>query len=283
MLKSALLLLKISRPPSWVILPLAYGLGLAYGPNGISDPSFKISPLIIIQSILLTFPVCLFTFGINDIYDVKSDLLNPRKTGIEGITLSEGSHGMVRLSAAVAGLSFLIVSAASANPVNIYFAVTLLVFSYAYSAPPWRFKTRPPLDSLSAGIIGFMAPFGMGYSFAGKLVDVPLHAYLFAFCVMGFHIYSTTVDYSVDKQTGDRTFAVAFGKLAATLLPAAIFLTCFFLLAVIYVKTFFLVCAIMCIISAVFPSEKLARYFCNAMFLGAVAISSTWILGIVLK
>jgi len=237
----------------------------------------------LLQIFMLTFPVCLFTFGLNDIYDEAADQINPRKTGIEGTRIPEGSHKLVKVSAFWAGALFLFSSTASASLANVYFAVTLIVTSYVYSTPPWKFKTRPPLDIITAGILGFLAPFGMGFSFVDNALNLPVHAYYFTFCVMGFHAFSTISDYSVDKIIGDRTFAVAFGKRAAALFPAAVFLSGFFLIRVDYVRTFLLISAVLCFISAVFPSEKLARYSCIAMFLGAAFISGFWMLNLLVK
>jgi 4-hydroxybenzoate polyprenyltransferase len=281
MLRSFLELLKISRPPLWIILPLIFCLGLAYGRNGLTDPFFRLTPLMIAQIFMLSFPMCLFTFGLNDIHDRASDRLNPRKRGFEGTLLAEGSQKIVKTAAVGVGVLFLCVSAASADPGHIYFAVTLLVFSYAYSSPPWRFKTRPPLDVVSAGVLGFLAPFGMGFSLVDNSLDLPFHAYFFTVCVMGFHAFSTISDYSADITVGDRTFAVAYGKRAAALLPALIFLSCLFVIRVVYIKVFFVACAALCFVSAAFPSERLARYSFLAMFLGAAVISGFWVLSLV--
>lgn len=281
MLQSLLELLRISRPPLWIVLPLIFCLGLAYGQHGLTDPSFRLTPFMIAQIFMLSFPMCLFTFGLNDIHDRASDRLNPRKRGIEGTLLAEGSQKPVKVAAFWAGVLFLCVSAASADPGHVYFAVMLLVFSYAYSTPPWRFKTRPPLDIVSAGVLGFLAPFGMGFSLVDNALDLPFHAFFFTMCVMGFHAFSTISDYSADKTVGDRTFAVAYGKRAAALLPALIFLCCLFVIRVVYIKVFFVVCAALCLASAAFPSEKLARYSFLAMFLGATVISGSWILSLV--
>ncbi len=283
MWQSFMELLKISRPPFWVILPLVFCLGLAHGQHGFNDPSFQFTPLMMIQMFALTFPICLFTFGLNDIYDIASDQINPRKTGFEGIRLEAHLNKLVKNSAACAGLLFICSSAASANPANLYFAVTLIVFSFIYSVPPWRLKTRPPLDIISAGILGFLAPFGMGFSFVGNVLNFPFQAYFFTLCVMGLHAFSTISDYTIDRQTGDRTFAVAYGKRTAALLPAATFLCCFFLIRLEYIRIFFLTCAVLSFISSIFPSEKLARYSCISMFLGAVVISGFWIFCLVLK
>jgi 4-hydroxybenzoate polyprenyltransferase len=283
MWRRVLFLLKISRPPLWIALPLVFCMGLAYGQRGLTDPSFRFTPLIILQLFLLSFPICLFTFGLNDIHDQKSDQMNPRKRGIEGIRLLTRHHGMVRTAALWVGILFLSVSAATANPANVYFAATLLCLSYVYSTPPWRLKTRPPFDVISAGILGFFAPFGLGFSLVDNATALPHQAYYFTCCVMGFHAFSTIMDHDVDRRIGDRTFAVAYGKRAAALFPAAIFLFSLFVVRVNYIRGFFMACLLLFMATAVFPSERVARYSFLALFLAAVAIVGVWIAPLVLR
>jgi chlorophyll synthase len=237
----------------------------------------------IFQLLLLSFPLCLFTFGLNDIHDHRSDRMNPRKRGIEGTLLETRYHRMVRMAAFGVGVLFLSVSAATLNAANLYFAVTLLCLAYVYSVPPWRLKTRPPLDVISAGILGFFAPFGLGFSLVDDATLLPLQAYCFTCCVMGFHAFSTIMDYDVDRRVGDRTFAVAYGKRAAALFPAAIFLCSLPVVRVDVVRDFFIACLILFVATAVFPSEKFARYTFLALFLGAVVMVGGWIGSVMLR
>jgi len=276
-----LLLVKTSRPPLWIALPLVFCMGLAYGQRGLTDPSFRFTPLIILQMCLLSFPICLFTFGLNDIHDHVSDQMNPRKKGIEGVRLETRHHRMVKIAALGVGIVFLGVSAATVNLLNVFFAVTILCLSYVYSAPPWRLKTKPPFDVVSAGILGFFAPFALGYSFVDNATALPLQAYYFTCCVMGFHAFSTIMDHDVDELIGDRTFSVAYGKRAAALFPAIIFLCSLFIVHITYIRIFFMACLVLCITVAVVPSERIARYSFLAMFLGAVATVSVWIASLV--
>ncbi|WP_291321866.1 hypothetical protein, partial [Desulfonatronospira sp.] len=80
MWKSLLILLKASRPPLWPALPLVFCMGLIYGEYGLLSPDFRFTPLMLLQMAMLSFPLCLFTFGLNDIHDHASDSINPRKT-----------------------------------------------------------------------------------------------------------------------------------------------------------------------------------------------------------
>jgi len=99
--------LNVSRPPLWIALPLVFSMGLAYGRRGLADPAFAWTPLMILQLFLLSFPFCLFTFGLNDIYDWKSDAINPRKTGMEGKVLSPEYHRGMKTTALCIGAVFL--------------------------------------------------------------------------------------------------------------------------------------------------------------------------------
>lgn len=282
MRQKTLILLKASRPPLWVALPLVFCLGLAYGKNGLANPAFRFSLPMILQMLMLSFPVCLFTFGFNDIYDYDSDKINRRKKGMEGILLQLQYHRQVRIAAVFVAVAFLSSSLATLNILNFFYAVALLVMSYAYSAPPWRLKTRPPLDAVSAGIVGFMAPFALGYGFVDDAAALPFHAYCFTLCVMGFHTFSTIMDYDVDRLSGDRTFATAYGKRTAALFPALIFLFTFFFIHIIYVKAFFIFCFILFIVVMIYPSERIARYSFLMMFLGAVIVVSVWVGGLII-
>jgi len=275
-----LVLLKTSRPLLWIALPLVFCMGLAYGQHGLTDLSFRFTPLIILQMCMLSFPICLFIFGLNDVYDHISDQTNPRKKGIEGIRLETKYHHIVKIAALWIGIVFLSVSAATTKLTNVYFALTILCLSYAYSAPPWRLKIRPPFDVVSAGILGFFAPFAMGYSFTDDATAIPLQAYYFTCCVMGFHAFSTIMDYDVDKRNGDRTFAVAYGKRTAALFPAVIFLCSLFFVHVNYIKFFFMACLIIFIVVTIIPSERIARYSFLAIFMFTIVILSFWIVSL---
>ena len=91
------------------------------------------------------------------------------------------------------------------------------------------------------------------------------------------------MDYDVDKRIGDRTFAVAYGKRAAALFPAAVFLCTLFIVRVNYIRIFFIACLALFILVAIIPSERIARYSPLAIFLSVVAIVVVWIAPFVLR
>jgi len=178
---------------------------------------------------------------------------------------------------------FFAVSLLTLNPANIFFSLAMLVLSYVYSSPPWRLKTRPPLDVGVAGIIGFLAPFALGYSFVDDAMKLPLQSYGFAVCVMGFHAFSTLMDLSVDRQVGDRTFGVAFGRHWAAGFPALICLAGIFFVHVVYVKIFFLFCTLLFLLAMRIPSERFARYSFFVLYGTAVVALGVWVTRVLLR
>jgi 4-hydroxybenzoate polyprenyltransferase len=252
-------------------------MGVAYGLEGPKNLFFLIDPLMTLQMVFLSFPMCFFVFGLNDIQDFSADILNPRKTKLEGFILHSHSQKTVRKIALLFAAIFLFISVVSKNLLNFYFSITFLVVSYTYSVPPWRLKTRPPLDAVAGGIIGFFAPFGLGYSFAGETRFFPLQAFYFTFCVMGFHAFSTIMDYEADKQAGDRTFAVAYGKRAAALIPALITSPGPLVVHSGFVKIFFLFCSLLFFFVFCYPSEKLARYFFLVIYATSFSTLVVWL------
>lgn len=265
MLDKLIVLIKTSRPFGWVIAPLVFFIGFSFSSGGLTF-------LPILQILLLSFPYCIFLYGINDIYDYKSDKLNPRKNLLEGIKLKPKYHSFIKkVSLAVA---FLLISSSllTFNISNIFGIFLLLFFSYFYSAAPLRLKERPPLDSFSNGMLYFFAPFVLGYSFSNSFFTIPIKIYLITVCVMGIHSFSTIMDYSADKKVGDKTFSVVLGKRSA-----AIFALFLFALTLIFAKfestaiTYYLLfCSLLFSITAIHPSEKLASSFFKLIFAGFI-------------
>lgn len=278
------LLIRVSRPVFWVIIPLVYVIGLAYGRYGLSYDGFQVTAPLVLQLFSLSFPFCLFTCGINDIHDRESDQHNPRKkAGLEGGRLKAGNHVFVFRAVLLSGLFVMAAAVCTWNLLNIYYTVILLIFAYAYSAPPARLKARTPLDLVAAGVIAFLAPFALGYSMVDNALTLPLEVYLFTFCVMGIHAFSTIVDYDTDKRVGDNTFAVVWGKRAAALVPAAAFgLTIFFLNETI-TRAYFGFCIGLFLLVAVFLAPQAARWCLRFIYVGFVTAVAAWILPMMTK
>jgi 4-hydroxybenzoate polyprenyltransferase len=140
----------------------------------------------------------------------------------------------------------------------------LLFFSHQYSAPPLRLKERPPFDSVSNGFIYYFAPVMLGSSFGTVGFNAPLQLYIITLAVMGIHSFSTVTDYSVDKEVGDRTFAVVYGKRAAALFSLIVFAIAYFAptgYQGTVINWYLLLLMILSFIIILYPSERLATVF----------------------
>jgi len=260
-MQSLTLLIKISRPLGWVIAPLVFAIGLYY-----SNSEFSL--ISVIQMILLSFPLSIILYGINDIYDYDSDTLNPRKKSLD---LNEKEQALIKRVSIFISILFLASSIATINLSNLLSMLLLILVSYFYSAPPIRLKELPPLDSISNGLLFFLV-FSLGYSFGAEFWRIPLKIYFVAICVMGIHSFGAVMDYSADKAAGQRTIATFFGKRAASIFSCVVFLSAY-LFANIgreYINYYFAFCSLIFLISAIFPFEKLAAFLFKLIFLGFI-------------
>jgi len=259
----AWILIKASRPLGWLIAPLVFLLGLtAFGA--------PLTPVALFQLILLSIPYCILLYGVNDIYDFEADKLNPRKSVPDSVEMDTEVFPLVKKLAVIVVIALFASAILSLNPTNIVAMSLLLFFSYFYSAPPLRFKERPPLDSISNGILYFYAPVLIGASFGATLFDIPIQAYLITICVMGIHSFSTVMDYSADKLVGDRTFAVVLGKRTASLFAVIVFIIAYIFSGFqgMIVGYFLILCALLAGIITIIPSERIAKYFFYAIGVG---------------
>lgn len=273
------LLIKVSRPISWVIAPAIY-IG------GASLLSFHISSVMIIQIALLSFPYCLFLYGINDIYDHESDLLNPRKGSIQGAQLAQQKHRLIKRYSLITVVLLLISSFVTLNILNIFGMILLLFFSYYYSAPPLRFKDRTPLDSFSNGIIYFLGPLLIGYQ--GSLTMIPIDVILLSICVMGIHAYSTIADYTVDQKIGDKTFAVVYGIRWAAIIPFIVVVVSLFFnnynlvssIGELLTKIYLVYIGIIFLATTIFPYESIGKIGFYLLYLGFLVVSIPFVLDV---
>lgn len=264
MIKETLLLIRVSRPAGWILAPLVFLATLVY-------TNVPFSPLPLIQMFLLSFPLSIIVYGINDVYDYKSDRINPRKKNIEGIRLKKGSFPLVKKASLVSAVLLMASSIATLNISNIISMSVFLTLAYFYSAPPLRLKERPPLDSMTNGLY-FIGPVALAFSFHAQIWSIPLKAWFATFCVMGVHSLSTMMDFSVDKKIGHKTFSVVFGKRPAALFALLIFTSTLIFSGIssLSILSYLSFCALLSFGLLIFPDERFARVSIYLIFLGFI-------------
>ncbi len=203
--------LAASRPFSWINTAYPFAAGYLVATGG------RIDVALVVGTLFFLVPYNLLMYGVNDVFDYASDLLNPRKGGIEGAlvdpALARGVHRRILWASALTTVPFvvalLVLGSVAAGVVLL--GVVLLVV--AYSAPGLRFKERPVLDSATSAM-HFVGPL----LYALVLVGADLGArsvwpVLVAFVAWGMasHAFGAVQDVRADREGGIASVATVLG------------------------------------------------------------------------
>lgn len=132
-----------SRPISW--LNTAYPFAAGY-----IIVSHHFSWLLVIATLYFLIPYNLMMYGVNDVYDYESDILNPRKGGLEGAKLAKSQHKNILIAVAVTNVPLLIFLFSRGSVAAKLTLAAVVFMVLAYSVPKLRFKERPLLDSITS-------------------------------------------------------------------------------------------------------------------------------------
>ncbi len=204
-------ILAASRPFLWVNTAIPFALGwLLIKP--------EVGLVFIIGFLFFLFPYNLMMYGINDIFDYESDIKNPRKASIEGAALRKET--LDRLWKYIIGISvpfivYLILVGSWQSTIVVAFSLFMVV---AYSAPPFRFKEIPFLDSFTSSM-HFVTPLLYGLILAGLWVHVPavtlphLYAAISAYVLWGMasHAFGAIQDIVFDREAHIASVATVMG------------------------------------------------------------------------
>jgi len=197
-------LLRVSRPRFWLYLAGPVVVGVAYAAR---TPAELFAPVAVALFVYFLVPANVFLYGVNDIFDADVDVENPKKEGRE-VRYRGGRlvPGLVAL-AGVLGLAFVPFVPAA----GVVALAAFLLVSVEYSAPPFRFKTTPFLDSASNGL--YVLPGIVAYTaIAGTAPPVPAIAGRLGLWTMGMHTFSAVPDIAPDRAAGIETTATALGE-----------------------------------------------------------------------
>ncbi|MFB6298205.1 MAG: prenyltransferase [Salinirussus sp.] len=194
----------LSRPRFWLYLAGPVAVGVVYAA---ASPADFFRPLPVALFLWFLIPGNVFLYGVNDIYDVDLDSENPKK-GEGGREVQYSGDGIVVTAiflASATGIFF-----APYLPVAGLIALGgFYVLGAQYSAPPFRFKTTPFLDSVSNGL--YLLPGIVGYAAVAGTAP-PLLAIAGGWLwTMGMHTFSAIPDIEPDRAAGIRTTATVLG------------------------------------------------------------------------
>lgn len=213
-MKNWRLLIGLVRPPLMIFTFWVLAAGV------ITTGSF--SPSMVPQLVIYTVLGHLAIFSVNDYFDRDTDQENARKGGLEGAVVNESNEEFVKNTVIVShillGALALFLPAFSALS-----ALIVLTASFLYSAPPFRLKEKPFVDSMCNVVILYFT-FGIGVGLAGGgLTDIIPGAFWFALIFGGpGHMAASYVDREADRKAGMKTSAIVLGRRGIVLLAQAL-------------------------------------------------------------
>lgn len=209
-------IVRASRPVSWIntAYPFAAGYVMVEG---------RVDALLIVGTLFFLIPYNLLMYGVNDVFDYESDLLNPRKGGIEGDVVRDRERarrvhrGIITASALTVApmMAWLIVQGTPPSAMTLAVVVFAVV---AYSAPVLRFKERPFLDSFTSAL-HFAGPLMYALVLTGTgLTARGVWPIWVAFLAWGMasHAFGAVQDVRADREGGIASIGTVMGARVTT-------------------------------------------------------------------
>lgn len=196
-------LLITSRPVSWVNTAYPFAAGYFMTTR-------TVDATLIVGTIFFLIPYNLLMYGVNDVFDYESDLLNPRKGGIEGAKLAKSTHRFILLSAfglAAPFIVYLLVQSSQVGKLVLAFVVFMVL---AYSLPKLRFKERPFIDSMTSST-HFVGPLVFALTFSHYQPGYIVLVLAFFLWGMASHAFGAVQDITADKEAGIGSIATVIG------------------------------------------------------------------------
>jgi len=209
-------IVKASRPVSWINTAYPFAAGYLMVER-------HVDALLVVGTLFFLIPYNLLMYGVNDVFDYESDLLNPRKGGIEGDVVRDRTRarrvhrGIIAASALTVApmMAWLIVNGTPRAAVVLGVVVFAVV---AYSAPVLRFKERPFLDSLTSAV-HFAGPLVYALVLTGAgLIARGIWPIWVAFLAWGMasHAFGAVQDVRADRDGGIASISTVMGARVTT-------------------------------------------------------------------
>ncbi len=200
-------LVVLSRPRFWFYLAGPVIVGVAWGADA---PLGLVTATTIALFAYFLVPANVLLYGVNDVFDAPMDAANPKKApdGPERRYRGERWVIVTVAACAIVGGGLVALVPRIAYP----YLAGFFLLAVAYSAPPFRFKTTPILDSISNGL--YVLPGAAAYA-AVAGAHPPALAVLGGWAwTMGMHTFSAIPDIEPDRAAGVETTATWLGERA---------------------------------------------------------------------
>jgi 4-hydroxybenzoate polyprenyltransferase len=198
----------LSRPRFWMYVLGTFLVGVISSGNIFLYDANTVF-LLIAFGIFFSLPANVFIYGINDIYDYQTDILNDKKVKYESVLKLEKHRSLWKIIGML-----LIPFIPLFFIVNASTKLALLLFFFTgvfYSASPIRAKSKPPLDVLFSAII-YVSPALIGFYITGNSSIQWLAVIGGLIWAFGMQTYSAIPDIEADRKSGVNTLATMLDK-----------------------------------------------------------------------
>lgn len=244
-------IIAISRPHIWIYTLGSFAFGVILGGYYVNT-TLVFSWSLLLFSILLTLPVNIFLYALNDYFDIETDLDNPKKTHLERrVDTSEKKQLILFTYISL----IMILSTFLLTTYKIMWLILLWLFLvYTYNVPPFRFKAKPFLDMFFS--VNFLLWGVVGYVFVtGFYPDLSFLLPVIFFAI-SMHIYTSIHDIPYDRESEIITSAVYLGSVR-TNLYASVFL--YIPVIIFLIMNGFIIFAIVSLVYPLFFILQIAR------------------------
>lgn len=248
---------------SWIILlsrPIFYPLILSIYLLGLITNLPPDTSSILIDIVFLTLPLGIIICGLNDIADHKSDLDNPRKNSWQGIKLQKHQFPLVITLVLSNTLLFSLIYLIIRKPLHSFLVILIAFCAYLYSFPPFRFKSKPFLDS-AINALGLVAIFLFGNLHTANTFKLSPGLMAITLGMIAMHTLSSLMDLQIDKKNKDLTTSVFLGQKLTLFYCSLIFFLILFVLPSSTVVLIYICFSILFMITSIFinniPSSKI--------------------------
>lgn len=222
MISTTVWLLQVSRPRFWLYLVGPIWLSLIAATSS-ARPLLQILTdnglFLLLFLAFFIFPANIILYGINDLSDQDTDKLNQKK-GSKEVLLSSEKHWLLRWAIGLSLLGFfgLLMWSLWLKPQATIPLIAWLFLSFAYSAPPFRFKAKPFIDAYS-NLLYWLPAASIYFVVIDDWFSWPMLVAATAWTT-AMHAFSAVPDIVPDKKAGLQTTAVVLGQRKALLFCA---------------------------------------------------------------
>lgn len=198
----------LSRPRFWMYVLGTFLVGvIASGNLFLYDATTTL--VLIAFGVFFSLPANVFIYGVNDIYDYQTDILNDKKVKYESVVKIEKHRNLWVIIGIL--LTPLLPLFFIANLPTILALLLFLFTGLFYSASPIRAKSKPPLDVVFSAII-YVSPALVGFFITGNTNIQWLAVVGGLIWAFGMQTYSAIPDIDADRKSGVNTLAVILGE-----------------------------------------------------------------------